>query len=229
MKAVTSTQMREIDERAEKEFGVKSLDLMENAGRAVANKIVEILSQVLRSPLAESSVVVCCGRGNNGGDGMVAARYLKKLGVGVEVFYVPPSPRKEMKKELQIQIEKAKKDGLTPGAVENPEALVPALSQTTLILDALLGTGAKGKPMGPIHHVIQKMMKAAKPIAALDIPSGIDADTGYHSGVYIQAKWTLTLGLPKVGLLKPHAQQYVGELVVLDIGHPPELLKKYAA
>ena len=93
-----------------------------------------------------------------------------------------------------------------------------------VILDGLLGTGASGKPTGVLHKVIQAVTRSKKPVIAIDLPSGIQPDTGYHSGVYVTAALTLTLGLPKRGLITPHARKYVGELKVLDIGFPKELL-----
>ncbi|MEK7287727.1 MAG: NAD(P)H-hydrate epimerase [Elusimicrobiota bacterium] len=227
MKALTSEQMRALDRRSETEFGVTSLQLMENAGRAIANAVIKILCEKLSRPLGEALVVVCCGRGNNGGDGLAAAINLKKSGVPVEVYCVPLPENKPMKPEYEAQVKEAKKNGIIPKFVNNPEIMSESLVQTALIVDALLGTGSKGKPMGPAHKIIQKIMKAKKPILALDIPSGIDADTGYHSGVYIQANWTVTLGAAKTGLLKPYAQQYIGELIVTDIGHPKKLLEEY--
>lgn len=228
MKSLTAAQMRELDLRTEKEFQISSLDLMENAGRATANAAIKIISENLRRPLAQSLAVICCGRGNNGGDGLVAARHLKKAGVAVEVYCLAPTEKKAFKPEFKAQLERARKEGLTPKMIVTPETITAGLSEAALVIDALLGTGSKGKPMGLVHKVIQKIMKAKKPILALDIPSGIDADTGYHSGVYIQADWTLTLGAAKTGLLKPHARRYVGELMVADIGHPKKLLEEYS-
>ncbi|MBI2069840.1 MAG: NAD(P)H-hydrate epimerase [Elusimicrobia bacterium] len=226
-KAVTSSQMREIDQKSEKEFGVSSLQLMENAGRAVADQIIRILSDQLHCPLPESRVIICCGRGNNGGDGVAAARNLKKTGVSVKVYCLAPVEKKPVKQELKTQLAKAKAEGVEITMIKTPEEMTADLGKASLIVDALLGTGSKGKPMGPVHKVIQKIMKAGPRIVALDIPSGIDADTGYHSGVFIKADWTLTLGLPKIGLMKPHAQRYVGELITVDIGHPKKLLERY--
>jgi NAD(P)H-hydrate epimerase len=92
-------------------------------------------------------------------------------------------------------------------------------------LDGLLGTGSSGKPAGTVHRVIQAMTKSKKPVLAIDLPSGIHPDTGYHSGVFVTAAVTLALGLAKRGLVAPHARKYVGELKVLDIGFPRECLK----
>ena len=91
-------------------------------------------------------------------------------------------------------------------------------------MDALLGTGSSGKPAGAIHHMIAELNKAKKPVVAVDVPTGLHPDTGYHSGAYVTADLTLTLGLPKRGLLAAHAKPCVGTLKVLDIGYPAELV-----
>ena len=100
------------------------------------------------------------------------------------------------------------------------------LRSSAVLVDALLGTGASGKPTGLIHKMIQRMMKASKPVVAIDIPSGLDPDTGYHSGVAVQAALTCTLALPKRGLLAAPAQRYVGELKVVDIGIPRHVVEQ---
>jgi NAD(P)H-hydrate epimerase len=107
-----------------------------------------------------------------------------------------------------------------------PEArLTEALADCDFVLDALLGTGSSGKPAGAIHHMIQEIEKSKKPVVSVDIPSGTHPDTGHHSGVFVTADLTLTLGLAKKGLLAAHAKRQVGELKVLAIGYPPALLK----
>ena len=226
MKPVPISVMQEIDRRSETEFGISSLQLMENAGRAVAAEADKFASEKLGKKIDAVKIVVCCGRGNNGGDGIACARALKSKGAQIQLFCLPPGD-KPLKSELKTQIERAGQEGLPSIAPGDEAALDAALAGADLVIDAVLGTGAKGKPMGPAHYLIQKMMKAKKPLLSLDNPSGIDADTGYHTGAFIQAARTITLGLPKQGLLKPHAQRYVGELVVVDIGHPQELLRPY--
>ncbi|MEK6543930.1 MAG: NAD(P)H-hydrate epimerase [Elusimicrobiota bacterium] len=225
MKPVSVAAMQEIDARSEKAFGVSSLTLMENAGRAVAAQTQRFVEDRLKKTLKTAKLVVCCGRGNNGGDGIAAARALKTMGADIRVFCLAPGD-KPLKKELVTQIEHTGKEGLTCEPADT-DAIDTAIADCDLAIDAVLGTGAKGKPMGPAHHLIQKLARSKKPILALDNPSGIDADTGYHTGVFVEATVTVTLGLPKEGLLKPHAKRFVGELIVVDIGHPKELLAPY--
>ncbi|MFC1521577.1 NAD(P)H-hydrate epimerase [Elusimicrobiota bacterium] len=226
MKPVTVAKMQEIDKRSETDFGISGVTLMETAGAKVAQETLKFIETKLNKKPSEALVAICCGRGNNGGDGIACGRTLKKMGVNIDIHFVPPGD-KPLKIELQTQLDKVKEENTAINPIEDTEKLAQALDKADVIVDALLGTGAKSKPMGLSHKVIQKMMKAEKPIIALDVPSGMNSDTGHHTGVYIQAVLTVTLGLPKVGLQKPHAQQYVGELVTVDIGHPKELLEPF--
>ncbi len=126
---------------------------------------------------------------------------------------------------MKVNLAKAKAAGVTITPAGPGSGLDKALAWCHLAVDALLGTGATGKPAGAVHHMIRELTAAKKPVVAVDIPSGIHPDTGYHSGVFVVAELTLTLGLPKRGLLAAHAKPSVGVLKVLDIGYPPALLK----
>jgi NAD(P)H-hydrate epimerase len=224
---VTAERMREIDRLSTEKYGLQVIDLMENAGRGVAAQASDFLTKKGR-PLAGSRIAVCCGRGANGGDGLVAARVLKDGGAVVSAYLC--APRKEGKspgaypEPVAVNLERAKSAGVAMVPAEDEAALAAGLQNCDLILDALLGTGSSGKPAGTVHKVIQAMNRARKPVVAVDLPSGIHPDTGYHSGVFVTAAMTLTLGLPKRGLVTPHARKSVGELKVLDIGFPKELL-----
>lgn len=225
--------MRALDRFATEKYRIPVLDLMENAGRAVAEETLKFIKTNLGKKPAQASVVVCCGRGANGGDGLVAARCLKEAGARVTVVICPP--RKDggelgaYPSAVQANLDRAKAAGI-PVAAAGPESgLDPALAQADVALDALLGTGSSGKPAGAIHHMIQALTRSKKPVLAIDIPSGLHPDTGYHSGVFVTAAETLTLGFPKRGLLAPHAKKHVGELRVLDIGYPKEFVALAAA
>jgi NAD(P)H-hydrate epimerase len=220
---VTADRMREIDRRAGEKFGLKTLDLMENAGRAVADETERFLGGAAH----DAQVVVCCGRGANGGDGLVAARCLAQKGAHVKAFLCPPKKDGGKKGEYPdyfiANLDKAKKAGVAAVEAGPDSGLATALSNSAVVLDALLGTGSAGKPAGAIHHMIQEINRSKKPVLAVDIPSGVHPDTGYHSGVFITAVETLALGLPKRGLVTPHAKRNVGLLKVLDIGYPADL------
>lgn len=222
---VTAAAMRALDHDATARFGVPAAELMERAGSAVAAEAAAFLRASGKAP-ESASVVVCCGRGANGGDGLVAARVLKSMGARVVVFLCPP------KKDAGYpELTAAVLAAARAAAVEVREAgegagLQEALAGCDVALDALLGTGSAGKPAGAVHHMISEFNRSGKPVLAVDIPSGVHPDTGYHSGVFVNAAATLTLGLPKKGLLAAHARKHVGVLKVLDIGYPPELLKR---
>jgi NAD(P)H-hydrate epimerase len=217
--------MAEIDRKAIEKYGIPALELMEKAGAAVAEETARFVSD-RGEQLEGSMVTVCCGRGNNGGDGLVAARALKKMGAEVMVFIMPPKRGAAYGKEVAENLAKANTSGVSVHEVsEELVELDVRLRSSVVILDALLGTGASGKPAGFVHRMIQRMMKAGKPILSIDIPSGLNGETGHHSGVIVTAAETFALGLPKRGLLADPAKRFVGQLRVLDIGFPSELLQ----
>ena len=223
---VDAKTMRDLDLAATEKHGIKALDLMENAGKAVAAECAVLLSEKGLS-VAQANIVFCCGRGANGGDGLVAARILREGGATVSVFLCPPkSDASGQYPELvAVNLAKAKAAGVKLTTAGSGAGLAQALAGCHLAVDALLGTGATGKPAGAIHHMIRELTLAKKPVVAVDIPSGLHPDTGYHSGVFVTAELTLALGLPKRGLLAAHAKTQVGTLKVLDIGYPAALYK----
>lgn len=219
--------MRDVDRRACAKPGLSPSILMENAGKAVAGETASFLKEKLGKDPASSRVIVLCGRGANGGDGLVAARYLKESGADVEAVLCPPKRQadgKETYPELVMEkLQKAKAAGVV---ARDFDAGALDLSGADALLDALLGTGSSGKPAGPVRDMIQAVTRSKKPVLAVDIPSGLNPDTGHHTGVYITAAATYTLGFPKRGLLAVHARKYVGELKILDIGYPRNLAAK---
>ncbi len=226
---VTAEKMKYLDRKASLEYGIPSHILMENAGRAVAQAALEFAAAELGKQPAGLKAVVCCGKGNNGGDGLVAARYLKQAGADVKAFILPP--KETGYGELVVKnLEAAKAAGVPVAMTEKEglDALAAEFSSADLLLDALLGISAVGKPTGPVHRVIQLMNKSGRAIIAVDIPSGLSTDTGHHSGVYIMAKLTLTLGFAKSGLMAAHAQKNTGAIRVLPIGYPQALIEEAA-
>ena len=222
---VTAEKMKYLDRKASSEYGVPSAVLMENAGKAVAEASLEYARAALGRGAAGLKTAVCCGRGNNGGDGLVAARYLKLAGAEAKAFILPP--KETGYGELVVKNLEAARAAGVPVAMthkEDLDALAAEFSSSDLLLDALLGVSAVGKPTGPVHRVIQLMNKSGRPIIAVDIPSGLSPDTGHHSGVFVIARLTLTLGLAKTGLMAPHAQKNTGAIKVLPIGYPQELI-----
>lgn len=220
---VDSARMRALDFDATARFSIPAATLMENAGRAVGAEVLALLAGK-PSSAGKPSVVVCCGRGANGGDGLVAARRLAQAGVRVVVFLCPPKKDSGYPELVRAVLASAKEAGVEVRPAGPEAGLAAALAGCDLVVDALLGTGSSGKPAGAIHHMIGEINRSKKPVAAVDVPTGLHPDTGYHSGAYLTAETTLTLGLPKKGLLAAHAKPFVGTLKVLDIGYPAELV-----
>jgi len=234
MRVVTAQEMRELDKRATEKYGIPSILLMENAGRAVFDAAVELLEDV-----ESCSIVVVAGPGNNGGDGFVAARHLHNAGAFVKIFYF--GDRESAKGDALANIEIAEKMGLEIDSSRDLDALDAALRNCNLIIDALLGTGAKGELRPEMAAVIGRMNKhhvrGRVPLIAVDIPSGLDADTGQPLGPGISpghvmeeavmADVTVTFVCPKLGLIvDAGAITYTGEIVVADIGIPKEEIRK---
>lgn len=211
--ALTTEQMAEVDRLMIEEYGILLIQMMENAGRNLA----EQARRILGGKLAGRRVVVLCGRGNNGGGGMVAARHLHNRGALVSTKLVgDPAGLKEIPAHqwdiLQV--------------MALIQADDPDLAQADLVLDAIIGYGLTGNPRGEAAWWIRQVNEAQRPILALDAPSGLDTTSGSAGEPCIRATATLTLALPKVGLLSPAARPVVGELYLADIGVPPELYRR---
>jgi NAD(P)H-hydrate epimerase len=210
--ALTTDQMVEVDRLMIEEWGINLFQMMENAGRNLA----ELARRQLGGSMQAKSVTVLCGTGNNGGGGMTAARHLHDWGANVEVILVGSEGR--LKEIPAHQWNILKKIGITTTNTN--------LSRAEMILDAMLGYGAKGNPRSPIAEWIHMANESGCPILSLDSPSGLDTTTGVPASPSIRASATLTLALPKTGLLTPTAKPFVGELFLADIGVPPELFAR---
>lgn len=211
-------QSRLVDQWAIERYGMSGLVLMENAGRGA----VDVLQAVgLGGP-----VIVCCGRGNNGGDGFVMARHLDNRGVAVRVLLL--SDPATLTGDAAANFAIIAKSGLT---IETPTVaeLDRALAGAGCVVDALLGTGSHGEPRPPLDAVIDAIHRQPAPVVAVDLPSGLDCDTGAAATHTIRAAHTVTFVAAKPGLLAPAAAPYVGRLHVVDIGVPRRLLAEIAA
>jgi NAD(P)H-hydrate epimerase len=219
---LTRQQVRELDRRAIEEFGVPGIVLMENAGRGVAETICQL---GLPGP-----AVICCGKGNNAGDGLVIARHLENRGLTVHVLMwaeldeLPPDAAANLRIVLASGIP-LDVFCLTDGM----NALDAELADAGTIVDALLGTGARGEPRPPLDAVIDKLNASGRPIVAVDLPSGLDCDTGEPARHTVRATHTCTFVAPKPGLVRPASAAYVGQLHVIDIGAPRKLVAEYGA
>ncbi|OHB74155.1 MAG: NAD(P)H-hydrate epimerase [Planctomycetes bacterium RBG_16_59_8] len=200
---VTRAEMVEIDRRATESDGIPVLTLMENAGLAVADR-VERLRKV-----SGGGVLVVCGKGNNGGDGFVCARLLQQRGIPVTVVLAAE----------RSSIDPASPAGVNLAAISVTDAtrLRQLLDETGIVVDALFGTGLSRPPEGAALEAIRTINEAGKPVVAIDIPSGLDGDTGEPLGEAIRATVTVTMGFPKIGFRNPAARAFTGEIVVADI------------
>ncbi len=212
-------QVREVDRRAIAEYGMSGLVLMENAGRGVA----DVLSQLG----ARGPVVICCGKGNNGGDGFVIARHLdlRKIEARVLLFADP----NELTGDAAANYAILAKCGMPIdvfGAGFDVAKVLTKLADAEWIVDALLGTGATGEPRPPYAQAIERINSSGRPIVAVDLPSGLDCDTGTAARQTIRAAHTCTFVAAKPGFFAPAAEQYTGKLHVLDIGAPRRLVEE---
>jgi NAD(P)H-hydrate epimerase len=211
---LTRAQVREIDRRAIEEYGIPGVVLMENAGRGAA--------EVLLSLGVSSRVVICCGKGNNGGDGFVIARHLDNHGVPVSVLLF--SRPDEITGDAAVNLRVIEKSGIAILIQPDMATLVSELAAASWIVDAVFGTGLRGEVRPPFDRVIAAINGSGKPILAVDIPSGLDCDTGASLGATIRATHTVTFVAPKAGFAHPAAQQWLGNLHVVDIGAPRKLV-----
>jgi NAD(P)H-hydrate epimerase len=215
-------EVRELDRRAIHEFGVPPVVLMENAGRGAAELLARLNSERER-------VLILCGPGNNGGDGFVIARHLQNLGHDVDVL-------------LFGNIEQLSPDAKVNGAIwqkSGPLWTVDVTQPLDLdtrriiagapgwIVDAIFGTGLTRPLASPFDEVVAAVNARGRPVLAVDIPSGLDCDTGEPIGPAIRAAHTATFVAPKKGFRNPAAAAWTGEVHILDIGAPKKLLDEY--
>ena len=208
--AVTAAQMREIDRIMVDDLGISLLQMMENAGRALAE-----LTRIHCRGVLRRRVVVLAGRGGNGGGGMAAARRLVNWGADVRLVLAHPdaalgaAPARQLASLRALGVPK-----------HRPAETASILHSADVVLDALLGYSLDGPPREPEAGLIRTANSHGVPILALDIPSGLDPDRGVPNDPTIRATRTLTLALPKVGLLRAEAAISVGELWLADISVP---------
>jgi NAD(P)H-hydrate epimerase len=218
--ALTPDQMAQVDRVMSVEIGVDTLQLMELAGQAVASWARE---RFLASDARGRRILVLAGSGGNGGDGMAAARFLHAWGAH-PVVWLSHAPD-ALPGAAAHQAVSLRALGLPLlGPAEHNGQTLPA---SDLIVDALLGFGLSGPPAGAAARLIAAANAQPAPILAVDLPSGLDARTGEPSTPCVRADATLTLALPKTGLLAPAAQPVIGELAVADIGIPPQVYARF--
>lgn len=227
MKTATCREVRELDARAAAEWKIPLLLLMENAGRGLAEIFCANATR-LNGGATPRRVLICCGKGNNGGDGFVLFRRLELLGVDCRIVAVGTleSYRGDALTNLEIVRAATKRRPeklfFFDGSSQAFERLDSELAQADWAVDALLGTGASGALRSPFDGIVAALNRSGKPVYAVDIPSGLNADDGSVASDAVRAKLTTTLAVAKPGLLLDAAKDYVGELYVADIGVPVE-------
>ncbi len=210
--------MREVDRLMEETYGISLLQMMELAGRNLA----DLARAQLNGSVLERSIIVAAGRGNNGGGGLVAARHLVNWGAAVttlaesacELFRAPRAQWESLKYLPMDRYE------------GEPARRFLRRAHADLIIDALIGYGLRGDPHGWAAGMIDQINALARPVLALDVPSGLDATTGRPGTPCIKASATMMLALPKTGLLHAQARPFAGLLYLADIGVPPGLYSR---
>jgi len=211
-KVVTNEQMKKMDRRTIQDLGVPGIVLMENAGYQAS----EIIAGFCKEN-AIDSVLIFTGRGNNGGDGFVIARHLHKAGFNIIVHATATG--EELDGDAAVNYNICEKFGITIIRIDSAENL-PEIKKPTLLVDALLGTGIKGTVKGIYAEIIEWMNTLQLPVAAIDIPSGLNGNSALVESVAVAADFTVTMGLPKCAQLFYPARSHVGDLHVVDIGMP---------
>jgi ADP-dependent NAD(P)H-hydrate dehydratase / NAD(P)H-hydrate epimerase len=225
MKILTVSEMREVDRLTSERHGISQLTLMENAGGAVARFVAAHFA-----PVDDRRIVVLCGKGNNGGDGFVAARVLREMGAEPDVllFGDPSELRGEAAENYTRLAGNGGVEVIRDAA--SWESARASVTHARIILDALLGTGLRGPVEGLLAQCIEQINQhdALTRVVAVDIPSGISGDTGTVGGPAVAADYTVTFTAPKIGMLGASASPFVGRLTVAHIGSPPQLVEEVA-
>jgi len=215
---LTREAVRALDRRAIEEYGIPSIVLMENAGRACAEEVVRRLGS------APGPVLVLCGPGNNGGDGLVIARTLLNRNLEAGVAFVGTHASLEKgSPDFRTNLHLWRGLGRSVSVVEDAAAaedLKSAIVRSALVVDALFGTGLTRELDDPWRTVIRLLNASGRPVLSVDLPSGLDADTGEPLGTAVRAESTVTFVALKPGLLRASAPELGGEVVVAEIGIP---------
>src|SRR5688572_29692212 len=220
MRILTAAQMREADRFTIEDLGIPSLVLMENAGRQVVAAMEAAYEEQLGG-----RVGVLCGRGNNGGDGFVVARTLLQRGVDTAVFVI--GALADVRGDARTNLDILGRLGVTVveiGDEQTWELHFSEISECTLLVDAIFGTGLKSPVAGMLETVIADVNASDIPIVSIDLPSGMSADTPHLPGDCVDAAMTVTLAAPKLPLVLPPAEARAGDVVIADIGIPYEVI-----
>lgn len=218
---VTAGEMQEMDRQTIESHGIPGLELMENAGRGATVALLDQFGNQLKS-----GVGIVCGKGNNGGDGFVIARYLAEKGIQVGVYLLAKSAA--VKGDAAANLKRLSALNLTVNEIPDENTFLKAksrLSRYGLIVDAILGTGLTSEVRGFFKTVIDFINSTGIAVFAVDIPSGLNSDTGQSCGTCIRARSTATFALAKIGHCTYPGAEYTGKLEIIDIGIPQSVLE----
>jgi ADP-dependent NAD(P)H-hydrate dehydratase / NAD(P)H-hydrate epimerase len=224
MKIVTNEQMEQIDYQAQENYGIPGLILMENAGIQVMHALLELYPDLVEMPPQTCGILV--GAGNNGGDGLVVARQLWMNGIIASIYLVHPEEKYKGQSRINLDIIRNLGLPIYPCWDSNAwEMHAFQICAHPLLLDAILGTGLRGSPRGFLRELILQLNEGySQMMIALDVPSGLISQMDEHSDCILHADHTITIGLPKMNMLDYPEKSAVGELQLVHIGFPPELL-----
>jgi len=218
MKLALASEMRELDRQAIKDYGIPGAVLMENAGRGLVSEMEKAWG-----PVKGGKYVVFCGKGNNGGDGLVIARHLHNMGASVAVRIFSD----EMKGDALVNLKAARKMALDVKPLgKGLKAETASVRHADAVVDAIFGTGLTQEVGQPYRAVIDMINASARRVVSVDIPSGVDSDRGCIMGCAVRADMTATFGLPKRGLYLYPGAQMAGDIRVVDISIPVEAIDK---
>ncbi|AEG59048.1 bifunctional ADP-dependent NAD(P)H-hydrate dehydratase/NAD(P)H-hydrate epimerase [Desulforamulus ruminis] len=219
MRVVTAAEMKKIDQLAVEQYGIPGIILMENAGL----RAVEVIES-LAGPIQGKTFTILVGKGNNGGDGLVVARHLHNKGARVKLLLAVKPDDLQGDARINLNIwQKMSQPVFQINQTNGINVLKMALLNTHMVVDALFGTGFRGRVNDKLGQVMNMVNASPAPVISIDIPSGLEADTGRSHGPCIRAAHTVTFGLPKVGLVLEPGATYAGTLHIVDISLPKVL------
>ncbi|MFA6636105.1 MAG: NAD(P)H-hydrate epimerase [Candidatus Omnitrophota bacterium] len=221
MVPVSAEKMAEIDLRAQTEYGISQEALMEKAGMAVADAVLSDISR-----LQGLEILIVCGKGNNGGDGYVAARDLFSKAGDIVKLYTPEV--EDIRDGAALtNFKRAVNSGIAVSRLSSLLSRLDNGATGSIIIDALLGTGYRGAMTGIYSDIAEKVNSSGARVYSVDVPSGLNATTGEAVGQCFNACKTITFGLPKTGFYSGTGPKVCGEIIVADIGFPEELVKEF--
>lgn len=222
MHYVSANRIREIDKIAQEKFSIPSLILMENAGSSVFREIQE---SFIKTGRKLERIACICGKGNNGGDGFVAARHARCEGIRTDVFITSESSN--LKGDPLINLRSLKKLGVRIIEIKNIDDVKKLRKKFNYdcIIDAIFGTGFSGEMPNYIASIINFINEINVPVFSVDVPSGLDATSGKVYDTAVKAHKTVTFGAPKIGFIKNDGAAYTGEVAVKNISYPKEILR----